>query len=45
MQTRDWAIQAFNLAGYAGGNAIVTPEDQGTIETLGGTLAAKWLQS
>lgn len=44
MMTRDWVIQAFNLDGYAGGNAIVTPQDQATIETLGGQLAAKWLQ-
>jgi hypothetical protein len=44
MMTRDWVIQAFNLDGYAGGNAVVTPEDQATLETLGATLAAKWLQ-
>lgn len=44
MTTRDWVIQAFNLDGYAGGNAVVTPEDQATLETLGATLAAKWLQ-
>lgn len=44
MMTRDWVIQAFNLDGYNGGNAVLTPEDQGTIETLGGTIAAKWLQ-
>lgn len=44
MMTRDWVIQAFNLDGYAGGNSIVSPEDQATIETLGGQLAAKWIQ-
>lgn len=44
MMTREWVIHAFNLDGFAGGNAIVTPEDQNTIETLGGTLAAKWIQ-
>jgi hypothetical protein len=44
MTVRDWVIQAFNLDGYAGGNSILTPEDANTIETLGGTIAAKWLQ-
>jgi hypothetical protein len=44
MNHRDWAIQAFNLDGYAGGNAILSPEDQNTLETLGGSIAAKWLQ-
>lgn len=44
MMTRDWVIQAFDLVGYAGGNSILTPEDQNTIETLGGTIAAKWIQ-
>lgn len=45
MSTRDWVVQAFNLEGYAGGNAIISPEDQSTLQTLGATIAAKWLQS
>lgn len=44
MTHRDWVIQAFNLDGYAGGNAILSPEDQNTVETLGGNIASKWLQ-
>jgi hypothetical protein len=44
MTHRDWVIQAFNLDGYAGGNAVVSPEDRATLETLGASLAAKWLQ-
>lgn len=44
MMTRDWVIDAFNLQSYTGGNAVLTPADQATIETLGGTLAAKWIQ-
>lgn len=44
MMTRDWVIDAFNLQSYTGGNAVLTPADQATIETLGGVLAAKWIQ-
>lgn len=44
MMTRDWVIDAFNLQSYTGGNAVLTPADQSTIETLGGVLAAKWIQ-
>lgn len=44
MQTRDWVIHAFNLDSFHGGNAVVSPEDQATIEALGGTLAPKWIQ-
>lgn len=43
MMTRDWVIQAFNLEGYAGGNSILSPEDADTIQTLGGTIASRWL--
>ncbi|MND61436.1 hypothetical protein D3C80_526950 [compost metagenome] len=42
MQTREWVIQAFNLDSFHGGNAIVTPEDQASIEALGGSLDPKW---
>lgn len=44
MMTRDWVIDAFNLQEYTGGNAVLSPADQATIETLGGVLAAKWIQ-
>lgn len=43
MQTRDWIIHAHNLETYIGGNALVSPEDQDTISTLGGVLDARWI--
>lgn len=43
MQTRDWIIHAHNLETYIGGNALVSPEDQDTISTLGGVLDTRWI--
>ena len=43
MQTRDWVIHAHNLDTYIGGNALLSPEDQDVITTLGGTIDAKWI--
>jgi GTP-dependent phosphoenolpyruvate carboxykinase len=43
MNTRDWVIHAADLQTYIGGNAKLVPADQDTIQTLGGTLDARWL--
>ena len=43
MQVRDWVLHAHNLDTYIGGNAILSPEDQDTIATLGGVVDGKWL--
>lgn len=43
MQTRDWVLHAHNLDTYIGGNAILSPEDQDVITTLGGSIDAKWI--
>lgn len=43
MQVRDWVLHAHNLDTYIGGNAILSPEDQDVISTLGGNVDAKWL--
>lgn len=43
MQTRDWMLHAHNLDTYIGGNAVLSPEDQDVITTLGGSIDAKWI--
>jgi hypothetical protein len=43
MQTRDWVLHAHNLDTYIGGNAILSPDDQDVITTLGGSIDAKWI--
>lgn len=43
MQTRDWVLHAHNLDTYIGGNAVLSPEDQDVITTLGGSIDAKWI--
>jgi hypothetical protein len=43
MQTRDWVLHAHNLDTYIGGNAILSPEDQNVLTTLGGSIDAKWV--
>lgn len=43
MQTRDWVLQAHNLDTYIGGNAILSPEDQDVLTSLGGTVDGKWV--
>ncbi len=45
MQTRDWVIQAHNLDTYIGGNAILSPEDQDTLTSLGFNVDSKWIAS
>jgi len=43
MQLREWQIQAVRLEANYGGNANFTPEDQASLEALGGTVEGKWL--
>lgn len=42
MQVREWVLHAHNLDTYIGGNAILSPEDQDTLSTLGGSFDPKW---
>lgn len=42
MQTREWVIHAHNLETYIGGNSIFTPEDAGTLASLGGNVDSRW---
>lgn len=42
MQTRDWVIHAVRLDTHIGGNAILSAEDQATLEGLGYTVADRW---
>ena len=43
IENRDWVLQAVELNQYIGGNAVLPPDVVATIESLGGTIAAKWL--
>jgi hypothetical protein len=43
MQTRDWVLHAHNLDTFIGGNAVLTPEDQATLVTLGYQPDARWV--
>lgn len=43
MQVRDWVIHAHNMESHIGGNAVLSPEDQDTLSTLGYVADPKWL--
>lgn len=43
MNHRDWVIHAADLHTFIGGNAKVVPADQATVQSLGGSLDARWL--
>ena len=43
MNLREWQIQAVRLKVTFGGNAYFTPEDQASLEQLGGQVEEKWL--